>query len=86
MVPHDGSTPAVSIQRFQYGPGWTITVPADGKDHSGELRKARLEALQVWRELEFAFYRPMQPATWASEWPARPGPDGQLAIIRSGRE
>jgi hypothetical protein len=68
---HDGG-PAVSLARTFHGPDWVITVPADGKSHRRELARAKREALRIWKELEYEFYRPAEPANRGNGQPAKP--------------
>jgi len=44
---------AVVLKRTAHaGATWTIAVPADGRDHTEELREAKRQALAIWDELE----------------------------------
>jgi hypothetical protein len=58
VVSHDGSSCAVTVQRFQYGVGWTITVPADGKNYRKQLAKARRQAFDTFFAMEYLLKGP----------------------------
>lgn len=76
MVSHDGSNAAVTVQRFQYGIGWTVTVPADGKDYSKKLAKAKRQAIQTLFELEYRIVGPADMRKPAIRPDIRPAAEG----------
>ena len=59
MTEHEHDQPTswatgVTLRRSTSGPLWTISVGADGTDHTEELTSAIEQALAAWQALEVA--------------------------------